>query len=417
MPDGPMGRRRHGLGGAAVAAFLAVLVASGQFVSHPAQALASSSATEDPDGDGLSNAWEVRLGLDPASIDTDGDGIEDGDEDPDKDRLTNRFEVHESRTDPRTADTDLDGIRDGVEDPDGDGLGNAGEQLFGTAPTKRDTDGDRRDDWHEDANDNGRADGLEQDARAVPANLTPALDGSDMRPRRYLDCHQRQGRAAVIVCSYGHGPTRVVLFGDSHALQWRAALERVADVRHWHLYFITKSACPVARIELDATPDCALWRKRAIRKIKQLAPAMVVASNRDRYTATDSKGPSDNQRKWRRGLTATLADLHAPGRRVLLLGDTSRFGSAPECLSAHLDDISACSIRRAAAVGEQRIERDRKAAAAAGALYRRTVGWSCPYDPCPVVIDRMLVAYDEGHMTYAFGRSLWHGLARMLPKV
>ena len=34
-----------------------------------------------------------------------------------------------------------------------------------------------------------------------------------------------------------------------------------------------------------------------------------------------------------------------------------------------------------------------------------------------LVIDRTLLSYDGGHMTNAFARSIWRGLARLLPKL
>ena len=46
----------------------------------------------------------------------------------------------------------------------------------------------------------------------------------------------------------------------------------------------------------------------------------------------------------------------------------------------------------------------------------KTIGLACPYDPCPPIIDHLLVAYDGGHMTYAFSRTLWRGLEGLLPR-
>ncbi|MBX2800445.1 MAG: thrombospondin type 3 repeat-containing protein [Myxococcales bacterium] len=76
----------------------------------------------DADGDGLSDALEIRLGLQPRVPDSDADGLADGDElgrgtdplraDTDGDGLT---DGDESTTDPLDSDVDDDGYPDGVE--------------------------------------------------------------------------------------------------------------------------------------------------------------------------------------------------------------------------------------------------------------------------------------------------------------
>ena len=60
-------------------------------------------AQEDPDRDGLTNLQEFQLGTNPINPDTDGDGLNDGDE------------VNKYHTNPLLADTDGDLIPDGVE--------------------------------------------------------------------------------------------------------------------------------------------------------------------------------------------------------------------------------------------------------------------------------------------------------------
>ncbi|MFK7803959.1 MAG: protein kinase [Anaerolineae bacterium] len=80
----------------------------------------------DTDGDGLSNGQEATLGTSITEPDTDRDGLKDGDEalkygtdpliqDTDRDTLLDGEEVLQYGTDPRNADTDGDGVTDADE--------------------------------------------------------------------------------------------------------------------------------------------------------------------------------------------------------------------------------------------------------------------------------------------------------------
>jgi hypothetical protein len=65
------------------------------------------TAPGDSDGDGLEDAIELELGTDPVDLDTDDDGLTDGDE----------YYVYQTGT--RNPDTDGDGVVDGVETANG----------------------------------------------------------------------------------------------------------------------------------------------------------------------------------------------------------------------------------------------------------------------------------------------------------
>lgn len=133
----------------------------------------------DLDGDNYPDAQELEIGLDPNNIDTDGDGVADGDEvniygtdpftwDSDGDGLSDGTELYDTRTDPLVWDSDGDGVGDGASagattvaadasapaapdtataaaasgDSDGDRLADVDEAAVGTDPANPDTDGD-----------------------------------------------------------------------------------------------------------------------------------------------------------------------------------------------------------------------------------------------------------------------------------
>lgn len=155
----------------------------------------------DTDGDGVTDGDEVASGTDPLDPkdyddsdlkDSDNDGIpdyweeeydfnpndpSDATEDPDGDGLTNK-EEYDNGTNPRVEDTDEDSVNDGTEvdngtdpttpDTDGDGLTDGEEPDYDTDPLNPDTDGD------------GIDDGKEVDQGTNP--LVPEKDEDDPKP-------------------------------------------------------------------------------------------------------------------------------------------------------------------------------------------------------------------------------------------
>ncbi|MGE6761436.1 Ig-like domain-containing protein [Corallococcus interemptor] len=148
----------------------------------------------DADGDGVDNATELELGLDPFNADTDGDGIPDG-----LDGLTDTD--GDGLIDARDTDSDNDGLLDGAEDAnhdgitqdtetdrrkadsDGDGLLD-GIEVLGENPTHplaRDTDGDGLSDGEEDVNANGIRDATESDPNNADTDGGGIPDGVEVK--------------------------------------------------------------------------------------------------------------------------------------------------------------------------------------------------------------------------------------------
>ncbi len=155
----------------------------------------------DADQDGLSDAIEAHLGLDPQRADSDGDGVRDRrevgdlqnpldtdldgvfnalDTDDDGDGALTRFESWDGDRDPTNDDTDRDGLPDYLDgDDDGDGVPTLTERGGLTSPGGRDTDADGRPDMV-DLDDDG--DGVLTRAERGPSAQAPRDTDADGLP-------------------------------------------------------------------------------------------------------------------------------------------------------------------------------------------------------------------------------------------
>lgn len=382
-PAPRVGRRR-----ALTTLTLAIVALGGALAPLPA------AAGTDTDHDGLPDAWEERWGV----------------------------------TDPLRADSDGDGVRDSAEDPDGDDLSNRAERRYGTSPKDSDTDGNGTPDGREDSDGDGRSDAAEQDDRPVPSGLIPSLaDAPSDLPINYADgCHHTVTETTFHPCIYGdrHGATRLVLFGDSRVAQWLPAVIKLAKPRHWRIGVVTKAACPSVSVATfskyghGALPACARFRKRALAWIAGQAPDVVLISNYGGYVVLDAHGhavPADEREAtWGAGLKGTLTALPDAATAVVL-ADTPRMLVDPtRCLPAHLKRISACVTPRSKAIFKSFVAAERAAALARGATFASLSAAVCPYDPCPVIVDDLLLWRDSGHLTATYARQLRPALGTIL---
>ncbi len=347
----------------------------------------------DSDGDGLSNAFEKKYGLNPNS-----------------------------------PDSDHDGLLDPAEDPDGDGLSNLGEQRFGTSPLNADTDNDGVTDSREDSDHDGIPDGREQDRRPVPTKLEPSLKRAyDDTPPSYRDgCHSGVYETTVHPCLYGdaNGSKTVALFGDSHAAQWLPALIVIGNVEHWQIRSLTKSGCPSVTVRFKegtyagAEKSCRTWRKHAVAWLASHPPDLIVVTNYRSYELLDPSGNTlhgtARELAWGSGLSKTL-DALPNSSRLFVLGDTPQMPSdPPTCLQQHSSNMAACETSRSAATSPAHDQAERIAAAGSGASFASLNGQVCSYDPCPLVVGHLMMWREQTHLTATYSKQLAPSLGALL---
>jgi peptidoglycan/LPS O-acetylase OafA/YrhL len=246
----------------------------------------------------------------------------------------------------------------------------------------------------------------------LPSRLRPSLSRARDDDSGLVDdgCALELGGTEPPICAYGdaHGARTVVLVGDSHAMSWFPALERLADRHHWRLIPLTKYSCVFVDMRvwspwLDREyTECARWRDRVVARVRQIKPDLVVIASTRWFPTIDAGDDSPE----RQGDAMARLIERIPGR-VAILVDTPRSAvDVPACLAQHRAAIEACTTRRADAFTWRHRRREREAARETGATLVDLSDQMCPTDPCPPIIDGRIVYRDHHHLTATFAATL-----------
>ena len=272
-------------------------------------------------------------------------------------------------------------------------------------------------------------DGYSMQKRAKAVNPTPReAEKKENRPRMYADgCHLDLEETRSPECVYGNpsSKTTVVLFGDSHAMQWFPALQELAKERDWRLIGFSKSACPPAEISVYSTGlrreyrECEEWRDRTLgRIVREEDPSLVVTSMLNRYRVREGgRGlPRDaSNEAVIEGYASTLKRLRGTGAPVAVIEDVPRPDrDIPECVSRSLDRLQDCAFPRRGALPEPRVN-VRATKEVGGTILIDPTPMVCPGERCPAVIGDVLVYRNGAHLTRTYVDSLTPWLGGQLP--
>jgi hypothetical protein len=258
----------------------------------------------------------------------------------------------------------------------------------------------------------------------VPSNLEPSLSAAreDLPDVYGLGCHADIPVVDPKLCELGDpdGDLTAVLIGDSHAAQWAPAFESLAAESGIRFIPITKSACPAAAFTVYSTVlnrvygECEEWRTEVFALVDELQPDVVIVTQSAQIAP---HGVADTQRDQalKDAWATTVATLASSGAEVVIMADTPLPAvDVPDCLSANLDDATACVTSRAESIRFRRPGVEAAAAAEAGAGYIDPVDLACGQTRCPVIVGNLLVYRDASHLTTPFVRWLEAPIAELL---
>jgi hypothetical protein len=251
--------------------------------------------------------------------------------------------------------------------------------------------------------------------RAVPSNLTPPLaDAAADKPAVFVNgCVRSWREVGQSECVAGDttSATTVALVGDSHAAMWNPSFQQLAEQRHWRLETLGKVTCPLQDLPITSPylgreyTECEQWRDQVIARLRTEHPRLVVLSMSRRYGA--DFGFTSYDPAWIDTLSRLVAQLASTGATVLVLGPVPDPHSwVPTCLSAHLDNATACSPARPVAVNQAGIASEQAATKAGGGHYADLTALFCTADRCPVIVGNTLVYRDDNHVTIEYAQVL-----------
>ncbi|MFM6941546.1 MAG: acyltransferase family protein [Candidatus Planktophila sp.] len=225
----------------------------------------------------------------------------------------------------------------------------------------------------------------------LPTGQSYSLEEIMQKPKVYLDdCHVNNGETVSGACVYGPDvPTKVVLFGDSHAAQWMPVLEELAYEQNFQLISLTKSACPgpaVLKVETGEykNADCSTWRDNSIARIKSIKPMAVLVSGMQYFEVPS--GYASRTVWWSEGEAKTFAALQGSSKHIIYISDTPHpQRDVPSCIAAgRIDKCNNTEPSQAIfTTGWQQIN---------------PTPWFCAQN-CPAILNGVVVYRDASHIS------------------
>jgi hypothetical protein len=249
--------------------------------------------------------------------------------------------------------------------------------------------------------------------------ITAAIN--DIASMPWQQCVTAGDSPEVKICRFGSPSARtsIVLFGDSHALQWFNPVRRIVESNQWELTTILKLGCPAADVRTprrakNFVAGCDQWRADAIRQITALRPTLVVIGSAslymDRPSTGDRTGLSIEQ--WKAGTSRTLRQLADAGLRTALLRDTPIPSfNVPTCLAHSIRHgwlfDTPCAVPWSTAVNPAVFAAEKSAARNLTNVYFiDMMDEFCYKDSCWPVRSGVVVYRDRDHLTASFAERL-----------
>ena len=193
----------------------------------------------------------------------------------------------------------------------------------------------------------------------------------------------------------GDATATVVVAGDSHAEQWLATLQPLAEENHWRVVALLKGACSFG-VASSRTGDCAEFNARAMRYVHSHPVDLLVTVS----TAAHRTTPAERLVE---GYEDAVRAVTARGIPVVGLRDNPRFPTGVvACVLDRGDD--ACTTPAA-----RKLAATNPADALSGIDGFASIDLTdliCPHGQCTPAVGNVWVYLDDNHLTRSYAATL-----------
>jgi peptidoglycan/LPS O-acetylase OafA/YrhL len=185
---------------------------------------------------------------------------------------------------------------------------------------------------------------------AAPWYPDPTIASDDQGDAYADDCFTGQPFTDRLTCTYGDGPYRVALVGNSHAGHWLPALQVLAEERGWTLTTYLVSVCNVSDAptrfpDPGVEENCRSYSDWVVEETSGSSYDLVITSQRQSVPVAGESWATTAAAS-EAGYTALLERWVSSGARVAVIEDvhnpTRDVGRIPECLDRSRDDPGQC---------------------------------------------------------------------------
>ncbi|MFI6763362.1 acyltransferase family protein [Micromonospora sp. NPDC050417] len=249
--------------------------------------------------------------------------------------------------------------------------------------------------------------------------MSPSLAVKDQSNPEYKRCSDWVDTKAIVSCEFGRqdSPVRVALVGDSHALQWLGAVERLAEQGRWHITTFIKTSCALAdgvrdlpSHPLEYWQNCATWGQDVTQRLvaDEHLDAVIITANTSEYKFLPVNNGQDSNDRANEAFRSVFQKITSSGKKVVVIRDTpnTNLVPMPECVGSNPNNLYECTLPRAEGLPRDPLSESTLNTGDPNLHLIDLSDGFCDDERCYGVAGNVIVYRDTNHLTWQYAQTL-----------